>query len=498
MHMPADGLEYAYSVSLGEKLVARNFVRVSNHDEVSVIVSKVEIFALEKMGLHPDRRLTKLKYQNGVGLVFCETHSERFGSHVISFADQMIDGQPFNEEFDWVIENNALGLLECGIRIMSENGEKSWRLLNLDDGAAFDLRTTEGKVPGVLETNLELKVDTTNDFRISSASPILKIGRSPGLFPSWAPQVGAGKSDVGRDGVTEREIILDSAGVHVLGTLCAPNATPAKCAAVFVGGSGVHDRNGNGPGVGIGYDVWARELAARGIASVRFDRYPFDENQQRALETTGVSKVISQITAALDYAKEYAAGRPLLLVGHSLGATLVAAAAHGRKDIDACVLLSASSKRLRDIVREQSVALAVDVTDNVEVQEMITSHTEEYLRTIDAGDAVGETNVTLLTREMLDVAISTWVTPGQKYAVIHGAEDIQVLASEGPALKQLIDAAGGRSAISILPERDHCFRMRKREGLTENEASRASGTEEAARAVAGVILDTLDRLSTQK
>jgi hypothetical protein len=493
--MPVEGLECSYSIAIGEKVVARNYVQVSGTGgEGILVVSKMEIFAMEQLGLRSDRRLTKLKYRNDFGPVSCETYSERFGSHSVLFVEQLVDGKAFNERFDWVIENNALGLLECGIRIMLETGKKSWRFLNLDDGSAFEFLLAAGKDEGILETNLQLNVDTKNDFAISSATPILKIHRSVIEFPDWNPSVYRAEVQ-GRASqeIVERDIILKSAEVQISATLCSSASEPFSYFVVLVGGSGVHDRNGDLPGMSVGYDAWAKHLAVRGVASVRFDRYPFNEHQQEAIETLGFTKAVSQVNAALDYAKHHARGKPLAVIGHSLGATLVAAATQGRQDVQVCVLLSATAKSLRELIREQSVSFAKAVTDDAEHQNIIKSQTEDYLKAIDVGAELKERKATLLTCEMLDLSVANYAVIGQQYCLIHGTADVQVSVDDGISLNALLNLRGGHSTISMLPNRNHIFE--RLNGPMEAEEDQTSRKSEAAETVATSILEALNRMS---
>jgi pimeloyl-ACP methyl ester carboxylesterase len=495
--MPLCEIECSYSIVLGEKVVARSYVQSSSLAADSILlVSKTEIIAVEQMGLRADRRMTRLAYRHNFGPLSCDIDSERFGSHSISFVERLVDGQALEGQFDWVIENNALGLLECGIRVMFESGRKNWRLLNLDDGSTFELLVTDGKEQGMLETNLGLNADTRGDFVISSTTPFLKIERSSGYFPSWIPVVHAGHAedeDPVSGQVTEEEVILKVPGVDSAATICRPRSGRFAYFAVIVGGSGVHDRNGNLPGKNIGYEAWAKQLAIHGIASIRFDRYPADERQEEAIETLGFDDAVSQVVAALDCARSHAAGQPLVLIGHSLGATLVAAATSERRDVEFCFLLSATSKSLREVIREQSASLASSLTGNTEHQEMIKSQTDRFLDTVDVDAAVKERRMALLSREALDRSIEDYIAPGRRYSVIHGEADTQVFVDDAISLNSLINRKGGQSSVLLLSGRDHIFVKRGARGT--GEGNEADMTAEASEAVATSILKMLDRVA---
>jgi len=108
-------------------------------------------------------------------------------------------------------------------------------------------------------------------------------------------------------------------------TLTLPDET--RVAALVIQGSGVHDRDGNMPGVGFKSTLYrriARELAERcGLATLRFDKrgydkpafYPHDYSLPQRLSDAG---------AALTVLRREVPGVPVFLLGHSEGALLAA------------------------------------------------------------------------------------------------------------------------------------------------------------------------------
>jgi pimeloyl-ACP methyl ester carboxylesterase len=108
-------------------------------------------------------------------------------------------------------------------------------------------------------------------------------------------------------------------------TLVAPDGVRAS--ALLIQGSGVHDRNGSMPSFNFRsnlYERLARELAARGIASLRYDKrgfnLPADAPRDYSLTTR-----LADASAALMVLKEQSevAGETLI-IGHSEGALIAA------------------------------------------------------------------------------------------------------------------------------------------------------------------------------
>jgi pimeloyl-ACP methyl ester carboxylesterase len=451
-------LQSEYSIVLGDKIVARNYVSISPAGNEIKLNSKTELFGERQLGMQSDRRSTELLFGRTGGLLSCKISSERFGSHAISFVERLIDDAPMAEDYDWIIENNGLGILECGIRIMLEKGAHSWRLLNLEDGTAFDLQITGPDQQGVVGTNLGLSFDSRNNFTVVSESPLLKIVKRAGVLPSWTPRqpIASPQQALNQDGqILEEEVFLEGESLSVAGTFSRPRDGSFSCVAVLVGGSGIHDRDGNTATRRIGYDNWARELAMIGIASVRFDRYP--ANDESVASRLSFSDAVAQIKLALDFAHGQSRGKPIIVLGHSLGALLGAAACKTRADVKICFFLAGTAEPLRSVIRGQAMAAAESLTSDPHQQSLMVSQTEEFLRAVDEGCAPEQERMTRLSMEVLDLHIEEFLSTRQRYAVIHGEADVQAPVENAFALKASIEKKGAACSLRTLPGCDHIF-----------------------------------------
>ena len=145
------------------------------------------------------------------------------------------------------------------------------------------------------------------------------------------------------------------------GTLSLPRVAHKVAAVVLVHGSGPHDRDetigANRPFADI-----AAGLAARGIAVLRYDKRtkvaPQAFAPTRAFTVREEVLDDAQAAVALLRARPEVDPRRIVVVGHSLGATLAPRIAKDDADVAAIVLLAASARPLGGVVVEQSGYLA--------------------------------------------------------------------------------------------------------------------------------------------
>jgi alpha-beta hydrolase superfamily lysophospholipase len=109
-------------------------------------------------------------------------------------------------------------------------------------------------------------------------------------------------------------------------TLTTPER--AHAVALIVQGSGVQDRDGNMPGIGFKSTLYrrlARELAGRGISTLRFDKRGHDKPPGAPQDYT-LEQRLDDLRAALSLLRghEVTGSLPLFLAGHSEGAMLAA------------------------------------------------------------------------------------------------------------------------------------------------------------------------------
>lgn len=129
--------------------------------------------------------------------------------------------------------------------------------------------------------------------------------------------------------------------------------------AVLLPGSGPIDRDGDARGLALSIQRQLAEgLAERGIESVRWDKRGVGESEGEFL-TTGFDDLLADALAVVD---DVLGGElPVIVIGHSEGASVAARIAARRPAIAGFVMLSGSARSGLEVLRWQSRAIAADV-----------------------------------------------------------------------------------------------------------------------------------------
>jgi len=158
-----------------------------------------------------------------------------------------------------------------------------------------------------------------------------------------------------------REVRFAGAAGVLTGTLALPgDGAEPWAAALFLHGSGPQDRNGNSPGLPLAiFETLAGDLAAAGIASVRYDKRGVGESPGDLLRCT-IGDLAADARAALRFIRRLheTAGLPVFLVGHSEGATIAMLLAAEEPEPAGLVLLAPSVTPMEEVLRLQAAGVA--------------------------------------------------------------------------------------------------------------------------------------------
>lgn len=166
----------------------------------------------------------------------------------------------------------------------------------------------------------------------------------------------------------EEASAVSSDGTRLAGTLTLPDCDPMSM-VVMIHGTGPLDRDENA-GKKAGrldiFNVLARDLAAAGHASLRYDK--------RGCGTSGghylihdQADLIADVRAWIDVARNRGFGRPgaapVFLLGHSEGTIIAPRAAEGRDDVAGLVLICPFVQPVEEMLLAQATQLGRDAKE---------------------------------------------------------------------------------------------------------------------------------------
>jgi pimeloyl-ACP methyl ester carboxylesterase len=178
---------------------------------------------------------------------------------------------------------------------------------------------------------------------------ILLVAATVGLV---APRMSDGQATMSRDTVVR----FSTGDMSIEGTLTRPTGSGPWPAAVIIAGSGPTDRDGNSA-AGIATDMYrllAEGLAARGIASLRYDKRGLPTSRGTLnMMTTTLADFAADVSSAAKLLDDRPDISSVTLIGHSEGGTLAMMAAKGGAPVAALVLVATAGRDPTTILREQ-------------------------------------------------------------------------------------------------------------------------------------------------
>ena len=248
-------------------------------------------------------------------------------------------------------------------------------------------------------------------------------------------------------------------------TLSLPRGADKVAAVVLVHGSGPNDRNET-IGPNRVFEDIADGLASRGIAVLRYDKRTKVAPQQFAPSRpfTVRDEVIDDARAAVALlrARPEIDARRIIVLGHSLGATLAPRIAEGDPDVTAIVLLAGTSRPLADVIVEQVEYLAsVNGPLDAQAQARIAAVRAAAVRAdaVKAGDAGAP---------IMNLPLAYWADlnahdPAADAAalkipmlVLQGGRDYQVTTQDFDRFRAAL-ASRANATLTLLPRLNHLF-----------------------------------------
>jgi uncharacterized protein len=286
----------------------------------------------------------------------------------------------------------------------------------------------------------------------------------PGATPRELLREDASLKDEGPpEGCVERPIVVETTdGARLGGVACLPiGEGPPRALAVFVGDAGPLDRDGLGGGRHVPtLRMLARDLAKRGVASVRADK-------RGVAAGTTVSGGLDQ--AAEDAAKLLEVGRKeagvgperTIFVGHGEGAIVVVEAAASRPaSVAGVVTLAGPGRSLGEALDARLRARLAAAGETPEaIEEACDALKDEIEKLKEAPrESIAPGNLLLADLAKIDPAarISKLRVPS---LIVHGAEDPETPARHVALLRAALAFSERRVRFQLVDRADHDLTM---------------------------------------
>jgi pimeloyl-ACP methyl ester carboxylesterase len=271
-----------------------------------------------------------------------------------------------------------------------------------------------------------------------------------------------------------REVQVPGPTVPIGTTITIPRGPGPHPVAIFLGGSGAHDRHGIAGDVDLGSHEIVDFLSENGWLCARFDsRGAGSTGIGSDLLEFGVEEIVNDARAVMKYvmALDEARSTSVALVGHSQGGVIAMELAVGEESVQSIVLLATPGRALDEVLRDQILVRAEWLKLGSEQIETQIAEFEEFLRVIKSGSPWTRENVP--QRFFVLKRLRKWYldhlnrNPSQLITrlkcpvlICQGRKDFQVSAEkDARALYQAASDAGLRVEMEIFDDLDHLFKQ---------------------------------------
>jgi uncharacterized protein len=263
-------------------------------------------------------------------------------------------------------------------------------------------------------------------------------------------------------GVEAEPFEMSRDGITIRGELWRPAARPRTAGkmpvVVFIAGSGPTDRDCN-QGTGLRTDAFrklAEALAARGVASLRYDKRGVGKSSHGGnFERVVIDDFVGDAAAVVERARAEASLGPVVVLGHSEGG-LIALLLAETAPPDGLVLVATAGRPFAVVLREQ-LARQLDAAAMTEVDRIFGA-----LRAGAPVDPIPPAlvplfrkNVQAFLRSELDLdPVPLFRALKVPAAVVQGENDAQVTTADA----RLLAGARHDARLTLLPKMNHVFR----------------------------------------
>jgi pimeloyl-ACP methyl ester carboxylesterase len=287
--------------------------------------------------------------------------------------------------------------------------------------------------------------------------PFRHLGR---IVPA-ALAVTLGSTAYAAPAISETPITFDAGGgVQLSGTLATPQGRGPFPVALIIAGSGPTDRDGNNPQAeSDAYKLLAAALAARGIATLRYDKRFIGASRTPQREPDlRFDDLVSDAVALTHYLESTKRFSSVSIIGHSEGSLIGILAAQRNPNVKALVSIAGAGRRAPDVLEEQFRARGIAPA--------MASEVAQYDRSLLAGQTVPSPDPELLMifRPSVQPYLISWYKydPAAEIAkltipvlIVQGTTDLQVSTTDANRLA----AADPHAKLAIIQGMNHFLRV---------------------------------------
>ena len=262
-----------------------------------------------------------------------------------------------------------------------------------------------------------------------------------------------------RLGYFELDQTLQTATGELSGTLTVPILKGTFPVALIIAGSGPTDRNGNNAQMkNNSLLLLAHELAAQGIASIRYDKRGIGASKDALVseENLRLENYAEDAKAWASQLKVDARFNKLIIIGHSEGSLLGLLAC---EQADVFVSLAGAGRPIDVILKEQ-------LSTQLKGQKKMLRAVEEGLTKLKKGELVGDSPVELfgLFRPSVQPYMISWMKydPAVEISnlkipivIVQGTTDLQVQVKDA----ELLHAASPDSRYILIEGMNHILKL---------------------------------------
>lgn len=252
---------------------------------------------------------------------------------------------------------------------------------------------------------------------------------------------------------------MEVEGGTMKGLLTTPQGEGPFPIMIIIAGSGPTDRDGNTtilPGKNNGLKMLAEDLAANGVASIRYDKRGLGQNLDIGVKEVDLrfEHFIHDVESWVQFVKKDSRFSRVGIIGHSEG-SLIGMIAADKTDVDTYISISGAGRPMDEVLREQLAQLPAS-----QLQE-----SEDILDKLKHGEQVKSVSSDLqfLFRPSIQPYLISWLkyNPQEQLKkldvpvfIINGTNDLQVPVKEA----EFLHKAQPNSELYIIEGMNHVLK----------------------------------------